>query len=181
MQSVPGLLASIEDSTIEHKNEVMYSYFMQNYGTVNNANHSSLMCSYKAKSIRELKKELKVLKARKADTVEIKFVANILRKKLQKTDLTCLDSGYHSNTVHHDQFIGKNFWDMLKPSLSKKPIQALHLTRKRAHNFSLICLHVLVQGNSFPFQTGFLHSLRQKFLLTLALLPINRSQMLFVK
>ena len=31
----------------------------------------------------------------KADTVEIKFVANILRKKLQKTDLTCLDSVYH--------------------------------------------------------------------------------------
>ena len=88
-------------------NEVIYSYFMQNYGTVNNAIRSSLMCSYKAKSIRELKKELKVLKARKADTVEIKFVANILRKKLQKTDLTCLDSGYHSNTVHHDQFIGK--------------------------------------------------------------------------
>ena len=165
------------DLTIEHMNEVIYSYFMQNYGTVNNAHHSSLMCSYKAKSIRELKKELKVLKARKADTVEIKFVTNILRKKLQKTDLTCLES----NTVHHDQFIGKIFGDMLKPSLSKKPIQDLHLTRRPAHNFSLICLHVLVQGNSFPFQTGFLHSLRQKFLLTLALLPINRSQMLFVK
>ena len=46
------------DSMMEHMNDVIYSYFKQNYGTVNSANHSNLMSSYKNISIRELKKEL---------------------------------------------------------------------------------------------------------------------------
>ena len=72
------------DSTIERMNDVIYSYFKQNYGTVNSTNHSNLVSSYKSNSIRELKKELKELKVKKVDTVEIKFVANLIRKKLQK-------------------------------------------------------------------------------------------------
>ena len=58
-------------------NEVIYSYFKQNYGNVNSGNHSNLVSSYKNKSIRELKKELKGLKAKKEDAIEIKFVANL--------------------------------------------------------------------------------------------------------
>ena len=42
------------------------------------------MSSYKNKSIRELKKELKGWKAKKADTIEIKFVANLIRKKFSE-------------------------------------------------------------------------------------------------
>ena len=95
------------DSTVKHMNDVIYSYFRQNYGTVKSANHSNLMISYKDKSIRKLKKEVKNLKAMKADTIEIKFVANLLRKKLQKTDATRLDDGCHSSTVvNYDQYIG---------------------------------------------------------------------------
>ena len=97
------------DSTIENMNDVIYSYFKQNYGTVNNTNHGHLMSSYKTRSISDLKKEIKVLKSRKADTVEIRFVANLSGMKLHKTDPTCSDNGYHSSTVHHDQFIDKKF------------------------------------------------------------------------
>ena len=149
------------DSTIEHMSDVIYSYFKQNYGTVNSANHGDVKSSYRNKSIRELKKELKGLKAKKADTIEIQFVVNLLRKRLHKTDMTCLASGCHSTTVNHYQYIGKNFGDMVKPSLSNKPTQIFHLARKPVYIFSLISLHVSNQGSSVQSQHGFLYSPRQ--------------------
>ena len=56
---------------IGHMNDVIYSYFKQNYGTFKSANHNNLMSSYKNKSIRELKKELKDLKANKANATQL--------------------------------------------------------------------------------------------------------------
>ena len=71
------------DLTLETVNHVIYGYFPQNYGISNTTANGKLMDNYKDKSIKELKTELNTLKSKHADTVEIKFVANVLRKKLR--------------------------------------------------------------------------------------------------
>ena len=169
------------DSTIEHMNDVIYSYFKQSYGTVNNANHSNLMSSYKARSIQRTEKRIEGLKARKADTVEIKFVANLLRKKLQKTEFTCLHSGHHGNTVHHDQFIGKNFGGYVKTFRKQETNTSPSFNKDTFTQFFTDLFACLSPGKFFSIPNWIPSFCIPKVSLTLALLPINRSQMLCIK
>ena len=107
------------------------------------------MSSYKTKLNRDLKKELKVLKARKMDTVEFKFVANLLGKKLQKTDATWLDNGYHSNTIHYDQFIGRSFWGYVKTFLKQVANTDLSFTKITCSQFLTDLLASVSPGKFF--------------------------------
>ena len=72
------------------------------------------MDSYKDKSVKELKADLKTLKSANADTVEIKLVANLLCRKLQKTVRTYLGNGNSNQTVNHDRCIKASFWGYVK-------------------------------------------------------------------
>ena len=98
------------DQTMETMNHVIYDYFLQNYGISNATANSKLMDSYKDKSAKELKADLKTLKSANADTVEIKLVANLLCRKLQKTVRTYLGNGNCNQTVNHDRCIKASFW-----------------------------------------------------------------------
>ena len=108
------------DQTIETMNSVIYDYFLQSYGTSNTTANGKLMVSYKDKSVKELKADLKTLKSTNADTVEIKFVANLLRTKLQKTDRTYLGNGNCNQTVNHDHYIKASFWGYVKAFLKNQ-------------------------------------------------------------
>ena len=104
------------------------------------------MSSYKAKSIRELRNKLKFLKARKANTVDIKFVPTLLRKNLQKADATRLDSGYYSNIVHHNQFMGKNFWEYVKTFFKQEANTSPSVTKETCSQFFNILLYNMENG-----------------------------------
>ena len=110
------------DQTIETINHVIYDYFLQNYGITNTTANGKLMDSYKDKSVKELKADLKTLKSTNADTVEIKFVANLLRRKLQKTDSTYLGNGNCNQTVNHVHCIKASFWGYVKTFLKTKQL-----------------------------------------------------------
>ena len=78
------------------------------------------MDSYKDKSVKELKADLKTLKSINAGTVEIKFVTNLLRRKQQKTDRTYLGNGNCNQTVNHDHCIKASFWGYVKTFLKNQ-------------------------------------------------------------
>jgi len=52
-------------------NDFIYDYFLQIYGISSTTANGKLMDSYKHKSIKELKADLKILKSQNADAVEI--------------------------------------------------------------------------------------------------------------
>ena len=108
------------DQTIETMNSVIYDYFLQSYGTSNTTANGKLMNSYKDKSVKELKADLNTLKSTNADTVEIKFVANLLCTKLQKTDSTYLGNGNCNQTVNHVHYIKSSFWGYVKAFLKSQ-------------------------------------------------------------
>ena len=107
------------DSTIKTMNDVSYNYFLQNDVIGSMAVNGKLMDSYKHKSVKEMKADLKTLKSQKADTVEITFAANVLCKKLQRTDTTCVGNGNSNQTVNHDHWIKASFWGYIKTFLKK--------------------------------------------------------------
>ena len=100
---------------------VVYNYFSDNFGCVNNQNNVEYQRKYESFSTKDLKKTLKKLKLENGDISEIKFVAKKLRNLLNKSNST--DS--HNNNSHasadvdHDSLIGKNFWGYVKRFFKK--------------------------------------------------------------
>ena len=62
----------------------------------------------------------KELKSQKVDTVEFKFVANLQRKRLQRTCSTCVGNGNSNQTVNHDHWIKASFWGYVKTFLKNQ-------------------------------------------------------------
>ena len=99
---------------------VIYNYFSENFGFVDDNNSSAQFESkYKTFSTKDLKKALKKLKLENGNVTEIKFVAKKLRNVLNKI------TAEHNNNnetaeVDHDHLISKNFWGYVKKYFKKK-------------------------------------------------------------
>ena len=61
---------------------VVYNYFSENFGYVNNHNDIQYQGKYESFSTKDLKKSLKKLKLENGEILEIKFVAKKLRNLL---------------------------------------------------------------------------------------------------
>ena len=65
---------------------VIYNYFGENFGLVDDKKHVEFQRKYESFTAKDLKKVLKKLKLENGDILEIKFVAKKLRKLLNKSD-----------------------------------------------------------------------------------------------
>ena len=99
-------------SNIENMNNVIYNCFAQKFGLVNFAKNTDLDSKYKGYSNHKLKACLKQLKHSGADSVEIRFVSNLLRSRLNTSRLTTSE-GYD------DEKIKMNFWGYVKTIFKK--------------------------------------------------------------
>ena len=71
-------------------------------------------------------------------------------KKLQKTDLTYLDSGYHSKTVHQDQFMSNNFWGNVNTFLKQEANTSPSFNDEACTQFFTDVFACLSPGKLFP-------------------------------
>ena len=103
------------DLEIMNLQENIYNYFGRTFCTVNNDNPdtSTFKERYVHLSKRQLKKALTTLKSQSSyeNTLEIRYVAKLIRKKYQKRP-----SNYES-TKNHNESIDKNFWKYCKETV----------------------------------------------------------------
>ena len=105
---------------------VIYNYFGENFGLVDNNNHVEFQRKYENFSTKDLKKVLKKLKLENGDILEIKFVAKRLRNLLNKSDNADqhLNQNIHESVgLDHDSLINKNFWGYVKRFFTKNTSQ----------------------------------------------------------
>ncbi|CAB3995586.1 Hypothetical predicted protein [Paramuricea clavata] len=100
---------------------VVYNYFSENFGYVNNHNDVQYQRKYESFSTKDLKKSLKKLKLENGDILEIKFVAKKLRNLLNKSNTTDPNNtdSHASANIDHDSLIGKSFWGFVKRFFKK--------------------------------------------------------------
>ena len=110
---ISGIVKSKIDDTLNVMNSVIYDYFRDNFGTLEDSNTSHLIEKYKDCSTNSLKSKLKYLKKIHADLDEIKYVAKLLRKKLRD------NSNLNNPAIDHDKQIQKNFWGYVKSNFKK--------------------------------------------------------------
>ena len=112
--------------SITQLNNVVYSYFADNFGYVEKLPDKTLVDKYKYHKVKDLKKSLKQLKLSNGEPHEIKYVSRTLREKLRNasqniennpSDQTSLNQ---DNTFNHDKYIGRNLWGYVKNILNKK-------------------------------------------------------------
>ncbi|CAB4003112.1 Hypothetical predicted protein [Paramuricea clavata] len=87
---------------------VVYNYFSENFGYVNNHNDVQYQRKYESFSTKDLKNSLKKLKLENGDILEIKFVAKKLRNLLNKSNITDPNNtdSHASANIDHDSLIG---------------------------------------------------------------------------
>ena len=114
------------NNVTEKFNRIVYDYFHDNYRTAKKGfeKESELQVKYKDYSKSQLKKELRRLKHNNTDTdvVTIRFVAKLLRSKVNSENTNCFKDKV--NSIDHDKEIKKNFWWYVKEFI-KKPNQIL--------------------------------------------------------
>ena len=100
---------------------VIYNYFGENFGYVDNNNSVEFDKKYQTFSSKDLKKALKTLKLENGDVLEIKFVAKKLRNLLDKSNNTDQrnTNNHDSAEIDHDRQISKNFWGYVKNIFQK--------------------------------------------------------------
>ena len=98
---------------------VIYSYFEENFGLVDNNIHAEFQSRYENFSTKDLKKVLKKLKSENGDILEIKFVAKRLRNLLNKSDNADQNFNHNNMGLGHDSLINKNFWGYVKRFFTK--------------------------------------------------------------
>ena len=79
---ISGINDSTINNTLNTMNSVIYDYFHDHFGTLEDTSTSHLTVKYKDCSNNSLKSKLNSLKQTNADLVEIKYVAKLLRTKL---------------------------------------------------------------------------------------------------
>ena len=98
------------NNVTEKFNRIVYDYFHDNYGTARKGfeKENELQVKYKYYSKSQLKKELKQLKHNDTDidVVTIRFVAKLLRSKVNSENTNCFK--YKMNSFDHDKEIKKN-------------------------------------------------------------------------
>jgi len=113
------ITAAFLDHVIYNMNSVIYQYYKDSYGYVNDSSTSAFVSKYKDASVKDLKKGLKQLKLECVDISEIKYMSRLLRKKICKCKSLTNDLNTHG-VNDHDQYMGKNFWGYVKNVLVKK-------------------------------------------------------------
>ena len=100
---------------------VVYNYFSENFGYVNNHNDVQYQRKYESFSTKDLKKSLKKLKLENGEILEIKFVAKKLRNLLNKSNTTDPNNtdSHASANIDHDSLIGNCFWGFVKRFFKK--------------------------------------------------------------
>ena len=133
---------------LDESNRVMYDYFNENYGLINNKDQQEinrLKMVYKDFTKKDLKKELKKLKSQQThDATRIKYVVKLLRGKVENKD-TDIKS---TSPLQDDLTMQRNYWGsckrlfvnkrnativfkdhlrklLSKSSLTRKPIQSI--------------------------------------------------------
>ena len=105
---------------------VIYNYFGENFGLIDNNKHVEFQRKFENFSTKDLKKVLKKLKLENGDILEIKFVAKRLRDLLNKSDNADqhLNQNIHESVgLDHDSLINKNFWGYVKRFFTKNTSQ----------------------------------------------------------
>ena len=101
------------NDTLSAMTSVIYAYFRDNFGTLEDTNTPYMVDKYKDYSNNSLKTKLKYLKKINTDLVEIKYVVKLLRTKLRDT------SKLNNSIIGHDKQIQKNFWGYVKSHFKK--------------------------------------------------------------
>jgi len=99
---------------LDELNKVTYEYFRETYGCINNEDEVSkeLKEAYKDHAKKDLKKELKILKKQQPqDPIRIKYVAKLLRVKLQNKEV---DVSRKMSLQKDDTALLRNFWGFCK-------------------------------------------------------------------
>ena len=109
------------NNNINTMTTVIYNYFSEYFGYVDNNKHVEFEQKYQTFSTKDLKKSLKELKLENGDISEIKFVAKKLRILLDKrnnTDKHDINT-FKSAEINHDHLINANFWGYVKRYFKK--------------------------------------------------------------
>ena len=85
----------------------IYSYFHDNFGTIADTSTLGVFAKYNDMSKKELESNLHQLKRSRANPLEIRYVAKLLRSKLKSTPVTV-------SPVDNDIQIRNNFWGYIK-------------------------------------------------------------------
>ena len=117
-------------------NNVLYRYYKENYGCVNDSSTSAFVSKYKDASVRELKNRLKQLKLECVDISEIKYVSRLLRRKICKPGSLAHDMNAHCIS-DHDEYISKSFWGYVKNILAKRGTLLPSFAKERCTEFFL--------------------------------------------
>ena len=153
--------ASLPISEIDHSNisvqiaamnSTIYNYFHDNFGTLEDTITLGLFAKYNDMSKKELKSNLHQLKTSRANPLEIKYVAKLLRSKLKATPVTV-------SPIDNDIQIQKNFWGFIKANFQQSPVLLVHLTKSLSFLLSAVHIFDLISQNFFvPFgNQGTLH------------------------
>ena len=111
-------------------NCVIYNYFKDICGPVDNNHNRRLSAKYKDNTTKDLKGILKALKRSGGDIEEIKFVSRELRHKLRNGNNGDINTKVNTN-LDHDSLIGNSFWCYIKRFLTSKNKQLPSFTEAR--------------------------------------------------
>ena len=117
-------------------NDSIYDFFKFNYGATNQTNENFQKCN--DFTVKQLKKELAILKHQGSALTDIKCVSGLPRSKLKTTASV---SNKLPTTYKYDYHIGRNFWNFAKNTLERgssimPSFSRDHCTRFFLHLFS---------------------------------------------
>ena len=105
------------DSNIEQLNDVIFEYCRRTHGEVDRGDDVNISNKHKLHTVKDLKREWKLLKQHNGNINEIKFVSRRLRNLLSISSR----SEHTVNTnMDHDKYIRNNFWGYVKSFLTRK-------------------------------------------------------------
>jgi len=179
LSSNQPITAQSLNANIKVLNNTVYEYFAQNFGFSNSFPNNSLVNKYKNYSIKDLKKALKTLKSTISEPEEIKYVSHTLRLKLrannQSSESDANISHSNSQTLNHDENIGRNFWGYVKDVLNKKESVLPSLNMTQCFSYFAKTLAAISPQKIFTISSWILCYLSLKFSLTLTPHHINKS------
>ena len=133
--NTPITAASL-NQVVCNMNNVVYRYYKENYGCVNDSSTSAFVSNYKDASVRELKTWLTQLKLECVDISEIKYVSRLLRRKICKPRSLAHDMNAHCIS-DRDEYISKNIWGYVKNILAKRGTLLPSFDKERCTDFFL--------------------------------------------
>ena len=131
---------------IIHMNEVIFNYCKDTYGFQENNSKTGLVEKYQHHSLKNLKKDLKLLKDGHASLDKIRYVSRLLGNKLAKKTSTITSC----KTFDHDLSISKNFRGYVKLFLQKKHSLLPSFSLERCKQFFKETLSAKHRNKQFP-------------------------------